>query len=304
MNVSRLIEALPADLTITLVDVGSAGGTHDRWDDFGPLLSKILFDPREGAATGSLGRGATRIYPVALGNASGEAELFLTGMANMSSFLRPDPEQFALYGKKARDSAVTATEMVKVERLDELARRDDFAPDVLKVDTQGSELLVLKGAQSALRSVVVAEVEVSFFARYKGQPLFAEIEAFMNEEGFELIDLLKLKRYRAENSFGIRNAGVREGERSGRLAYADAIFLRRKEQILETGRSDGGKSLLRAAIALVAYGKADLAAKLLDDGRDIIGPERSVAIGKVIGSLPSATKKRLLSRLLEKSHRI
>jgi FkbM family methyltransferase len=300
VQVSSLIEALPADLTLTLVDVGSAGGTHSRWDDFRPLLSNILFDPREAAATGSFGRSATRVYPVALGEAAGEAELFLTEMVNMSSFLEPDPEQFGRYGKKSGDSAVTATEMVKIERLDDLAERDGFKPDVLKVDTQGSELLVLKGARSALQSVILAEIEVSFFARYKGQPLFADIEAFMNAQGFELIDLLKLKRYRADNSFGIRNAGLREGERSGRLAYADAIFLRREALVLEIGKSDGGQSVLRAVVALVAYGKADLAARLLDVGRDMIGLARAVAIGEAIRSLPSPRRKRLISRLLGK----
>jgi len=275
MNAAPLIEALPSDFTLTLVDVGSAGGLNKRWEPFKQVLSSVLFDPREPAATGSFGRGATRVYPVALGDKAGEAELYLTALANMSSFLRPDPTVFARYGKKARDAAVTSTEKVPIEPLDELARRDGFRPDALKIDTQGSELLVLRGAEQALQSVMLAEIEVSFFTRYVGQPLFADIEAFMRERGFELIELLELKRYRASNSLGIRNMAIPPGERSGRIAYGNAIFLRSEDQIVRAAQKDSGASLLRAIVGLVAYGKADIAARLLDVGGDCLAAQRA-----------------------------
>jgi FkbM family methyltransferase len=292
MDSGPLIQALPGDFTLTLVDVGSAGGLNTRWAPFAPLLSSVLFDPREPEATGSFGRGRTRTYPVALGDKAGEAPLYLTGMPNMSSFLRPDPAVFGRFGKKEADSSVVSTEMVPVERLDELVRRDGFQPDVLKVDTQGSELMVLQGAEVALQSTVLAEVEVSFFRRYMDQPLFTDIEDYMSEQGFELIDLLKLKRYRSANSFGIRNEGVRANDRSGRVAYADAIFLRRENEILERG----GSSLLKAVVALVAYGKADMAARLLDLGRGKLPTGQAEALGQALKTLRTSFIHRLLGR--------
>ena len=164
-------------LFLTWSDVGSAGGLAKRWRGFAPILSAVLFDPREGAASGELGRGKIRVYPVALSDAAGEAELYLTALPNMSSFLKPDPQVFARYRKKGRDAAVASTEMVKVDTLDALAKADGFKPSVLKVDTQGSELLVLNGTKKALESVVLAEIEVSFFHRYEGQPVLADIQA-------------------------------------------------------------------------------------------------------------------------------
>lgn len=291
MDARPLIEALPSDFTLTLVDVGSAGGVNARWQPFAPILSSVLFDPRETEASGQFGRGQARTYPLALGDRSGEAALYLTSMANMSSFLEPDPAVFARFGKKQGDASVVATEMVPIERLDELASRDGFRPDVLKVDTQGSELMVLKGAEDALNSVMLAEVEVSFFQRYKDQPLLADIEAHMTARGFELIDLLKLKRYRSTNSLNIRNAGVRANDRSGRLTYADAIFLRREEGLLA-----GGDTVLKAVIALVAYGKADMAARLLDLGRDRLPAEQFDAVGRALNGLRAGFLHRLLGR--------
>lgn len=296
MDAGPLIRALPHGFSLTLVDVGSAGGVNERWRPFGPILSSVEFDPREPEARGEFGPGKTRIYPVALGERAGEEKLYLTDMANMSSFLRPDPEQFARYGKKKSDAQVVAEEMVPIERLDDLASRDGFRADVLKVDTQGSELMVLRGATEALRSVLLAEVETSFFRRYEDQPLFAEIESFMAAHGFELIDLLKLKRYRSSNSLRIRNAGVRANDRSGRLAYADAVFLRREDSILAAAKTDDGKSLLRAAVALIAYGKADMAVRLLDLGGDMVGVRQTEAIGEALYGMKRGLLKRLLGR--------
>lgn len=296
MDAGPLIQALPRGFMLTLVDVGSAGGLNDRWQPFATILSSILFDPREPEAKGRFGRGETRSYPVALGDRTGEAELFLTGLPNMSSFLRPDPNVFAQFVRKHADAAVTGTEMVPVERLDELAARDGFRPHVMKIDTQGSELMVLKGAEQAIRSTLLAEVEVSFFRRYEGQPLFADIEAHMADRGFELIDLLNMKRYRSSNSLGIRNAGVRATDRSGRLAYADAIFLRRDKDILDAAATDDGLSLLRASIALVAYGKADMAASLLDRGRDLLPEGQADKVRQALISLRGNLLRRLLGR--------
>ena len=294
MELARLIAALPQDFVLTLADVGSAGGLHPRWRPFRPILSAILFDPREAAASGRLGPGETRIYPVALSDQAGEAQLHITALANMSSFLQPDPGVFGRYRKKGADAQVVRTEQVSVERLDALARTDGFRPHVLKVDTQGSELMVLKGAEGCLKSVMLAEIEVSFFQRYAGQPVFADIEAWMKRQRFELIELHRLKRYRAANSLNIRNSPTNDEQRSGRVAYGDAIFVRNEDSILAAAATDDGTSLIRAAVALLAYGKADHAAALLDRGRDLLPAKHISHIGEALTAL---SRRRLIPRL-------
>lgn len=294
MGLAGLIAALPPDFALTLVDVGSAGGLHSRWRPFQPILSAILFDPREAAASGDFGPGRTRVYPVALSDQAGEAALHITALPNMSSFLAPDPKVFGRYRKKGRDAEVTSTETVAVDRLDALARADGFSPHVLKVDTQGSELMVLKGAEDSLKSVLLAEVEVSFFQRYSAQPVFADIEKWMADRGFELIELYKLKRYRAENGLGIYQPLLGGGQRSGRVAYGDAIFIRREEAILDAAAQDSGASLLCAVVALLAYGKADHAAALLERGRGTLPPDRVAAL---IGALARLNRRRFIPLL-------
>lgn len=294
MGLARLIAALPQDFVLNLVDVGSAGGLNPRWRPFQPILSAILFDPRETAASGGFGRGHTRIYPVALSNQAGEAELHITALPNMSSFLRPDPEVFGRYTKKGADAQIVRSEMVPVERLDSLAKADGFQPHVLKVDTQGSELMVLNGAEESLKTVLLTEIEVSFFQRYIGQPVFADVEAWMKQQGFELLELYRLKRYRAANSLGLRHPVVGDDQRSGRVTYGDAIFLRNEDELHAAAARDNGAALLREAVALIAYGKSDHAAAILERGRHLLPAGQ---VGAMDDALAALNRRRLISRV-------
>jgi FkbM family methyltransferase len=275
MSHSRFVDAFPADFYLTLVDVGSAGGAQPRWQRFTPLLSAVLFDPREPAASGQLGRGQTRVYPVALGATTGDAVLHVTALANMSSMLEPNLPLMQTFRKKGAHAEVVERTTVPVTTLDALATADRFTPDVLKIDTQGSELQVIDGARGVLtNSVVLAEVEVSFLRRYHDQPLFDDIVAAMHGLGFELIELHRLKRYRAKNALGIANIGLGGGQRAGRIAYGDAIFMRTETALI----ARGGTALLKVILALVAYGKPDIAARLLDGGRATIDAKLAAAM--------------------------
>lgn len=285
MSYSRFVDAFPADFYLTLVDVGSAGGAQPRWKAFKPLLSAVLFDPREPAATGGLGRGQTRVYPVALGAMTGEVLLHVTALANMSSVLEPNLPLMQTFRKKGPHAEVVERVQVPVTTLDALAAADRFAPDVLKIDTQGSELLVIDGARGVLAgSVVLAEVEVSFLARYRNQPLFDDIVTTMRALGFELIELHRLKRYRAKNALGIANIGLGGGQRAGRIAYGDAIFLRTETDLV----ARGGESVLRAILALVAYGKPDIAARLLESGRATLAAPVAAAMERGLRAIASS----------------
>jgi FkbM family methyltransferase len=55
------------------------------------------------------------------------------------------------------------------------------------IDTQGSELLVLKGATRTLPQIDLALIEVSDGQVYSGGAQFDEIETFMAENGFDLV---------------------------------------------------------------------------------------------------------------------
>lgn len=265
-----LLNAAPPGFVMRIADAGAAGGLDARWRPFRAVVAGMLFDPREKAVAGKPGApGRDCICPSLLGRAEGEATLYFTELGAMSSTLKPNQALLDRFLKKRRHGRVTAEETFRVEPLDVVAARHGFYPDILKADVQGGELAVLEGARACLdRSVMLAEVEVSFLERYEGQPRFCAIEAFLDRFGFELIDLVRLKRYRHANSAGLGNLSLGRGQRAGRVAYGDAIFLLREEAAARRAETMDGPTravfALKAVLALLAYGKADMAARWFD----------------------------------------
>lgn len=56
----------------------------------------------------------------------------------------------------------------------------------LKIDTQGYDLLVLKGARECLKFFNAVQVELSLTPLYKGQPSFDELVRYLRDNGFHI----------------------------------------------------------------------------------------------------------------------
>ncbi|HVV55979.1 MAG TPA: FkbM family methyltransferase [Mucilaginibacter sp.] len=85
----------------------------------------------------------------------------------------------------------------KTETLDDivLAQRDKLgSPDFIKLDVQGYELEVLKGASNLLGNVQFILCEVSLLEINKGCPLIAEVIRFMDDRSFIPYDICSFIR--------------------------------------------------------------------------------------------------------------
>jgi FkbM family methyltransferase len=144
----------------------------------------------------------------ALGRAPGEALINLARNSVSSSLLLMHEAHL----QAAPDSRYMASETVRVERLDDIAR--PLLPKggrlMLKVDTQGYEEEVLAGADLVLKSVSAMQLELSVAPLYQGAPSLRRILELCESIGFELHGLIP---------------GFYE-EKSGRLLQMDGLFLR------------------------------------------------------------------------------
>ena len=77
----------------------------------------------------------------------------------------------------------------KMLTLDAYCAGNGIRPEFLKIDVQGYELEVLKGAQGILDSVEVILTEVNHTELFKGVPLAAELIGWIAERGFALHDI-------------------------------------------------------------------------------------------------------------------
>ena len=116
--------------------------------------------------------------------------------------------------------AFAADVQVAATTLDQLlaARVEPGDRALLKLDIEGHEIEALKGATDLLTRVEVVVSEVRFFDVNKGgRPVFADVLAFLDTQGFALFDFASL--------------GGRPRDR--RLWIGDAVFLRRGSPLAE-----------------------------------------------------------------------
>jgi FkbM family methyltransferase len=82
-----------------------------------------------------------------------------------------------------------------MQTIDEVVRSKGVAaPDFLKLDVQGYELEVLKGAHDTLPRVSAVLAEVNLIDIHKGTPLLDELVLFMRDMGFVTYDICGLAR--------------------------------------------------------------------------------------------------------------
>jgi hypothetical protein len=77
---------------------------------------------------------------------------------------------------------------LRMSTLDDLVAAEVNSPMLLKLDVQGYELEVLRGARKILAEAEVVVIECSLIQYNDGAPLFAEVVSFMSERGFLVYD--------------------------------------------------------------------------------------------------------------------
>ena len=78
--------------------------------------------------------------------------------------------------------------------LDDYCQEHGAKPDFLKIDVQGYELEVLRGAERTLPLIDVILTEVNHIEVYAGAPLVAELIGYLAERGYALHDVCSLNR--------------------------------------------------------------------------------------------------------------
>jgi FkbM family methyltransferase len=151
------------------------------------------------------GRPGVRLHPIGVGAERGELPLQVTDNSEFTSFLRPVREIAAHYGA----SAVTVSKQLRVcvEPLDGVLL-DSQPIDLLKIDVQGYERGVIKGAHDCLARTRAVLIEANFVRHYEGDDSLDSLIPLLREHGFGLWDLSPPRR--AVN---------------GRPLWCDAVFM-------------------------------------------------------------------------------
>jgi FkbM family methyltransferase len=183
-------ELIAEQAIATVVDVGANEGLFARRlrdEGFGGRI--VSFEPLSSAfallEAASANDPSWECRQLALGANSGEATLNVARNLASSSFL---PMDSGLPEAEPR-LAYVGREKCSVSTLDALAP-DLFQPQervYLKLDVQGFELEVLRGAAATLDRVLALDVELSQTVLYEGAPLMAEVVAYLAARDYVLL---------------------------------------------------------------------------------------------------------------------
>jgi FkbM family methyltransferase len=311
----RRVKALPPslqkrcpDTRIRLVDIGASGGLPEQWESHQEQIEVLGFEP-DGQAFRALEAAARpnqRWFNIGLHSQAGPVDFFVTRKQTCSSCLEPNMGLLERFVDHERFQVAQRTSIPCRPLDDVLAESGVAGADFLKIDTQGSELAILSGAEKTLRdSAFGVEAEVWFLEAYKEQPLHAEIDSLLRGCGFDLIDLRAVtwKRRVGETKGGLR----------GQLVFGDALYFKQPDALRESLEGErAADRLLRAVGVCLIYGYVDYALELVAccapdhfDAAEIADLERYVDAheGESIG-IPQFSGRRTLSELALRVHEL
>lgn len=190
------------DRRLLLVDVGARWGPAAVWNAVSAYGDVVCFepDPQEAQRLAASAPPHVQYVCAALGAVDGsKLEITITREPACSSVYPPirtlftdypaldciAPESRASFPARTLDAALA--EIVGERRL-----------DWIKLDTQGSELDILRGGERALSGCSLIDVEVEFNPIYEGQNLFCDVDRFLRDHGFVLWRLSELVHYAPE----------------------------------------------------------------------------------------------------------
>lgn len=229
-RVSKLLSPYLPD-TIC-VDVGASHYPHGKWLQFlnAPRIQWLAVEPNEA----NLGYLKSWSWPcraaactTGLSREGGTQTLYVTNVDTGSSLLPPEvtPSMKHRVQDRGYFFPVKERKIETITLVQALAGLSDTAPVFVKLDTQGSELSILQGAQSLFdaRRIVGIEMESTLLAQpvMKGSGKFWQACEYLEQQGFEL---LHVKPIAASGRSGRARAG-----RNTYLNECDAVFAQRAD---------------------------------------------------------------------------
>jgi FkbM family methyltransferase len=174
----------------TIFDVGSNRGTITaKYLSMYNDANIFAFDPIEHFSKEYLKFGSkVKFHNLAFSDVKGMFEFNINQSVDTSSLLSSTK-----IGANSDDKCSTVNQIkISTTTIDAFCEENNLKNiDILKLDVQGSELAILKGAEKLLNTkrIKLIYTEAYFKQQYLSQPLFYEIGGYLKEQGYYLADI-------------------------------------------------------------------------------------------------------------------
>jgi len=205
----------PKESKLTIFDGGAhLGDSVSEFNTLFPMSRVFAFEPDRKNWSRLNQRFATeprvQVLNIAVGQKDGRVLLHRNNYDATHSLLRFNAQEINRWAD-ANNFREEGVEEVDQCSLDSFCRMHDITNiDILKLDTQGGELMALQGAKEKLSKQAIGAIfcEVEFRSLYENQPLFWDISAYLMSHTYHFLNLVSPK---------ISEMGI--------LSWADAIYV-------------------------------------------------------------------------------
>jgi len=254
----------------TAVDIGARGEVDAAMLPLAWATGMIGFEPEPAAAAAleSVDPApwkSRRIVRAAVGGSDGPQTLYIPPSPESASLLKHNAEMIDWFGIDSQHS-IEKTIEVDTRTLDSLAREGALpSADYIKIDVEGAEGAIIAGGADYLKDCLALQVEVAFLEQRLGQPLAWDIGRTLDEQGFMIVDIIAMQRWRHDYApTHPYRSRAPIGYSRGLLAQADLICIRDFRHV--TAAEQAAKLILIVA----ALGFIDFAATILRFHSDLL----------------------------------
>jgi FkbM family methyltransferase len=247
-------------INTVVIDAGARYGLHPSWVEMRGLVDFHLFE-MDAEEASRLKRKyqddeRIRIYSIALYSRNTKIKYSARKHQALNSIFKSNDEMLSQNEYKQREFTVTEQMTVDAQTVDSIFNGYDV--HFLKLDVEGSEFELLKGAIEKIRSSVLGvRSEVLFAPVYTGAPLFGDIHRLLLDEGLELLNL-------DYTGAGNKAGRFTQPGRYGKLLSSDAVWVVGNDRLFSAKGKRLAEDIIRLAIFLMLNGATDLAIDILD----------------------------------------
>lgn len=215
---------------ITVFDIGARYGVHPSWKrtfDLN-LIKMIAFEPESSGYVELQKMYKSNpnytVLKTALGDSTGTTKLNILEHKGLSSILPPINNSFWFRNGRHYQNRINDQEIIPINTVDLISKEIGVKPYFIKIDTEGYELEVLKGAKETLQNVIGIRVEIPFNLTFYDSGNHFKIFKFLDDLDF-IVANLDYTGGGTPNSNFIPNP-----QRFGFIVSTDALFLRKDFQ--------------------------------------------------------------------------
>ena len=195
----ELIKKFNESLKFEVVEIGAHpyGERQERFHillDFfpGSKIHAFEIDEEECIKLNKLKKNGLKFYPYALGDKEEKRKFYETNHPMCSSLYEPNEKLLKLFNNLSVAYLKKITEVNTIS-LDSFIKKEKIESiDFIKIDVQGAELDVFRGAEKSLKNVLTIVSEVEFLPIYNEQPLFGDICSFLKNKNIMFHKFLDL----------------------------------------------------------------------------------------------------------------